>query len=188
MAKRKFKLSEQAINELQGAYQHSRQGQERTRFQAVRLYGEGYAVAEIAKICGCTPSALMVWCRTYRQAGIAGLLDQRKGGNHAKLSALQIEMMRELLHTYTPAQLFALDECVGDGATWSVPDLARLVEQRCGVVYQSDNSYRALLRKCGFTRQRPGVFYKSRSEQAVMDFEEALEKNCSTSPKWHLAP
>jgi transposase len=177
MAKRKFKLSEQAINELQSAYHHSRQGQERTRFQAVRLYGEGYAVADIEKICGCAPSALMVWCRTYRNKGIAGLLDQRKGGNHAKLSAIQIEMIRELLHTYTPTQLFALDECVGDGATWTVPDLARLVEQHCGVVYQSDNSYRSLLRKCGFTRQRPGLLYKSRSERAVMDFEEELEKN-----------
>jgi transposase len=69
MAKRKFKLSEQAINELQSAYHHSCQGQERTRFQAVRLYGEGYRVAEIEKICGCAPSALMVWCRSYRQEG-----------------------------------------------------------------------------------------------------------------------
>lgn len=177
MAKRKFQLSEQAKNELQSAYHHSRQGQERTRFQAVRLYGEGYPVAEIAKICGCTPSALMVWCRTYRHQGIAGLPDQRKGGNHAKLSAVQIEMIRELLHTYMPAQLFAQEACVGDGETWTVPDLARLVKQRCNVVYQSDNSYRSLLRKCGFTRQRPGSFYKSRSEQAVMDFAEGLEKN-----------
>lgn len=177
MAKRKFKLSEQANQELQGAYQHSRQGQERTRFQAVRLYGEGYSVPEIEKICGCSPSSLMVWCRIYQSEGIAGLLDHRKGGNHAKLSAIQTEMIRELLHTYTPAQLFALEECVGDGESWTVPDLARLVKQRCGVVYQSDNSYRTLLRKCGFTRQRPGSFYKSRSEQAVMDFEEVLEKN-----------
>jgi len=177
MAKRKFKLSEKASNELQGAYHNSTQGQARTRFQAVRLYGEGWAVPEIARLCGCSPSSLMEWCRTYRHEGIAGLVDQRKGGNHAKLSAMQIELLCELLHTYTPAQLFALDECVGDGGTWSVPDLARLVEQRCCVVYQSDNSYRTLLRKCGFTRQRPGHFYKSRSEQAVMDFEEALEKS-----------
>lgn len=177
MAKRKFKLSEKAIRELQGAYQHSKQAQERTRFQAVRLYGQGYSVPEIEKICGCSPSGLMVWCRTYQLEGIAGLLDHRKGGNHAKLSAVQIESIRELLHIYTPAQLFALQECVGDGETWTVPDLARLVKQRCAVVYQSDNSYRSLLRKCGFTQQRPGHFYKSRSEQALMDFEEALEKN-----------
>ena len=177
MAKRKFKLNEKAIHELQGAYHHSRQGQERTRFQAVRLYGQGYTVPEIEKICGCSASGLMVWCRTYQCEGIAGLLDHRKGGNHAKLSAVQIEMIRELLHFYTPAQLFAREECVGDGETWTVPDLARLVKQRCDVVYQSDNSYRFLIRKCGFTRQRPGHFYKSRSEQAVIDFEEVLEKN-----------
>jgi transposase len=177
MAKRKFKLSEQAIKELQGAYQHSKQGQERVRFQAVRLYGQGYSVPEIEKICGCSASALMVWSRTYQGEGIAGLLDHRKGGNHAKLSARQIESLRELLHIYTPAQLFAQENCVGDGETWTVPDLARLVQQRCDIVYQSDNSYRSLLRKCGFTQQRPGHFYKSRAEQAVMDFEEVLEKN-----------
>jgi transposase len=177
MRKRAFKLSEQAIHELHGAYHNSRQGQERTRFQAVRLYGQGYIVKDIERICGCTPSSLMEWCRKYRQEGITGLLDHRQGGNHAKLSALQIEMIRVLLHSYTPAQLFALEECVGDGESWTVPDLARLVQQRCDVVYQSDNSYRSLLRKCGFTRQRPGHFYKSRSEQAVMDFEEVLEKN-----------
>jgi len=177
MAKRKFKLSEQGIKELQGAYQHSRQSQEQRRFQAVRLYGQGYRVAEIEKICGCSASALMVWCRTYQAEGISGLLDHRKGGNHAKLSAVQIESLRELLHIYTPAQLFAQENCVGDGETWTIADLARLVQQRCAVVYQSDNSYRSLLRQCGFTRQRPGHFYKSRAEQAVMDFEEALEKN-----------
>lgn len=177
MAKREFNLSEKAINELQGAYHHSKQGQERSRFQAVRLYGQGYTTQEIASICGCNRSSLMEWCRSYRREGIAGLLDQRKGGNHAKLSVVQIEMICELLHTYIPAQLFALDECVGDGEFWTVPDLARLVQQRCDVSYQSDTSYRSLLRKCGFTRQRPGHCYRSRSDQAVMGFEEALEKN-----------
>jgi transposase len=177
MRKRAFKLNEKAINALQAAYHNSRQGQERTRFQAVRLYGQGHEVKEIERICGCTPSSLMGWCSRYRQEGISGLLDHRKGGNHARLSAVQIEMIRELLHSYTPAQLFAREACVGDGENWTVADLARLVQHRCDVVYQSDNSYRALLRKCGFSLQRPGHFYKSRSQQAVMDFEEMLEKN-----------
>ncbi|NJN71068.1 MAG: winged helix-turn-helix domain-containing protein [Nitrospira sp.] len=65
---------------------------------------------------------------------------------------------------------------MGDGQFWTVADLARLVEERCGVVYKSDNSYRKLFRQCDFTLQRPGHFYLSRQEQAVVTFEEELEK------------
>lgn len=177
MRDRRIKLKTVEVAELRGAYHNSNNGPARTRFQAVRLYGEGYAVREIETLCGCSRSSLMGWCRSYRSEGIAGLLDHRKGGNCAKLQPAQIEQIGVLLHTYTPAQLWGTEGSIGKDDFWTVPALARLVEQRCGVVYQSDNSYRSLLRKCGFTRQRPGFVYRSRSEQAVMQFEELLEKN-----------
>lgn len=177
MSKRRFKLSPGEVSALQGAYHNSRNGPVRTRFQAVRLYGEGYGVGEIEKLCGSPRSSVMTWCRTYRTEGIAGLLDQRKGGNCAKLQPGQIEKIGVLLHTYTPAQLWGREGSAGASDFWTVVTLARLVEERCGVLYQSDNSYRSLFRKCGFTRQRPGFVYRSRSEQAVMVFEEELEKN-----------
>lgn len=185
MRNRQFKLSETEANELQGAYHNCDNGQTKTRFQAVRLYGQGRSVEEIESLCGCSRSSLMEWCRAYRREGIAGLLDHRKGGNRTKLQPVQIEMIQELLHTYSPEQLWGRDNCVGDGQFWTVPDLAHLVEERCGVVYQSDTSYRSLFRKCEFSQQRPGAFYKSRREQAVVSFEEELEKNSSTRLKKH---
>lgn len=177
MSNRQFHLSETEANELQGAFCNCKNGPTRTRLQAVRLYGLGSEVKEVERICVCSRSSLMDWCRDYRSGGVAGLFDQRKGGNSAKLKANQIEQIQTLLHTYTPAQLRGPEQCAGDGAFWTVPDLAHLVEQRCNVVYQSDNSYRSLFRKCGFTRQRPGYVYKSRSAAAVMAFEEEIEKN-----------
>jgi len=177
MRNRQFHLSEAAANELQGAYHNSTNAQAKTRFQAVRLYGQGREGLEIESICGCSRSSLMEWCRAYGREGVAGLLDHRRGGNCAKLQPVQIELIQDLLPSYSPEQLWGREQCVGDGQFWTVPDLARLVEERCGVVYQSDNSYRALFSKCGFSRQRPGHFYKSRSEQAVVTFEEELEKN-----------
>lgn len=177
MSYRQFGLSETEANELQGAFCNCKDGPTRTRLQAVRLYGLGHSVKEIEQLCICTRSALMVWCRTYRNEGVAGLFDQRKGGNSAKLQASQIELVRTVLHTYTPAQLWGPEECTGDGAFWSVPDLAHLVEERFAVVYQSDNSYRSLFCRCGFTLQRAGYAYKSRSAAAVMTFDEEIEKN-----------
>ena len=43
MAKRTFKLAETERKELLKAYQVSKEAATRTRYQAVRLYGEGYA-------------------------------------------------------------------------------------------------------------------------------------------------
>lgn len=95
-------------------------------------------------------------------------------------------MIQVLLHSYRPEQVWSAEACVGDGQFWTIPDLARLVRERCDVVYQSDNSYRALFRTCEFNWQRPGHYDKSRSEQAIVTFEEELEKNSSIPPKRRL--
>jgi transposase len=48
----------------------------------------------------------MEWCRAYREDHFQGLVDQRAGGNSAKLSKLQIEELQQKLHQYTPKELF----------------------------------------------------------------------------------
>jgi transposase len=188
MAKRKFHLTQAQENELQSAERHSKDGMTKTRYQAVRLYGKRYAVAEIMAITGCSRPSLMEWCRTYRQEGVAGLIDKRKGGNHALLSAVEIEEVQRQLHNYTPVQLFGPAASSSDGQFWTVAELARLVQQRFGVVYQSRTSYYTLFEKCGFSRQRPGAPYRSRSQLQVSEFEDRLEKNSSTPPKPRQTP
>ena len=177
MAKRKFKLTEAEVNELKGAYQQCRDGQTKIRYQAVRLYGTGREVSDIKEICGCSRVSLMEWCRAYRQYGIAGLVDQRRGGNRAKLSGVELEQLQQQLEDYTPGQLLGVVNCYGDGQFWTVPDLARLVERDYQVTYKSDTSYRTLFKRCNFSCQRPGSQYWSRNELAVLEFEQQLEKN-----------
>jgi transposase len=147
------------------------------RYQAVLLYANGRSVDEIREITGSSGTSLMDWWRLYRQEGVAGLIDKRRGGNAAKLSAPQIEQLQRQLHQYTPQQLLGEELCQGSGQFWMVANLATWVEQSYGLVYKSATSYRSLLKKCGLSRQRPGTQYKSRNEVKVMDFEEALEKN-----------
>ncbi len=177
MRPRRFQLTEQAANELQAAYLHSQHAETKTRYQAVRLYGLGYPVPEIIDICGCSRTSLMEWCRAYQERGVTALIDQRQGGNRAKLKPDQIERLQNRLHRYPPAQLLGRDACVGDGQFWTVADVAQLVERDYGLTYQSQTSYRSLLAKCDFSYQRPAKQYKSRTDSKVMAFEEALEKN-----------
>ena len=57
--------------------------------------------------------------------------------------------------------------------------LQRAVEQWYGVTYRRSKSYHRLFALAGFSYQRPGKVYKSRSAAKVADFEEQLEKNSS---------
>ena len=79
MAKRQFILTKEQGKELQTAFVNEKDGPTRTRYQAVRLYGQGYPVDEIIQITGCPRSSLMEWCRKYRQQGVQGLADHRGG-------------------------------------------------------------------------------------------------------------
>jgi transposase len=177
MGKERFQLNDEQSNELQGAYHQCDEGATKIRYQAVRLYGSGYSVAEIIQITGCSRRRLMAWCRRYREEGVAGLIDRRVGGNRAKLRAHELEAVQNTVHQYRPNQLLSADEYSGNGEFWRVSDLAILLEREYGVVYQSLTSYRSVLKACGLSRQRPAQQYKSRSETKVLAFEEALEKN-----------
>ena len=177
MAKRKFKLTEQERKELIQVYRQCKDTNTRTRYQAVRLYGEGYPEKEVEKITGCSRASLMEWCRAYRQDASQGLVDKRAGGNSAKLTKYQIEDLQQRLHQYTPRELFGAGAATADGQFWTVADLAKVVQAQFGVEYKSHTSYTNLLALCGFSYQKTEKVFKSRSEIWVADFEEQLEKN-----------
>lgn len=174
MANRQFTLTKEQAQELFNAYTKCKDGPTRTRYQAMRLYGTGYDEKEVEAITGCSRSSLMNWCRIYRDQGIAGLVDKRKGGNRAKLTATQIAGLEQKLKQYTPAQVLSAEGATG--AYWSVESLQCAVQKWYGITYQSRTSYYTLLDACGFSCQCPAKVYKSHSETQVAEFEEQLEK------------
>ena len=177
MAPRKFSLTDAQTAALRQAYERTKDGPTRTRYQAVRLYGSGYPVAQISEITGCSRTSLLDWWRLYRAQGVTGLVDRRVGGNRAKLTPDQRETVRVNLHQYTPRQLFGADTATPDGQFWTVPDLTRAVQAWFGVTWRSPSSYLALLADCGFSYQRAQKVFKSRSERDVLAFEEQLANN-----------
>jgi transposase len=179
MRTRRVRLTERQASELPAAFIHCRDANTKTRYQAVRLYGLGHPVAQLSDICACSPRSLLHWIQAYQDGGVCALVDQRKGGNRARLSPEQIEHLQCQLHRYTPAQLLGKDACIGAGQFWSVPDLACLLQRDYTVVYQSLTSYRRLLKTCELSYQRTEKLYKSRSEAKIMDFEERWEKKGS---------
>jgi transposase len=119
----------------------------------------------------------MEWCAAYRQKGGTALMDQRRGGNRARLTQDQIQILKDRLHTYTPGDLFGPTAATANGQFWTIPDLQRALEQWFGLRYQSRGSYHRYFQLCGFSYQRPAKVYKSRSPYWVAEFEAQLEKN-----------
>ncbi len=177
MAKRMFELSEQQQAALR---RHSDQTTDRRlyeRLQAVRLYGEGWRVADICDSVGCSERSLRRWCEQYRHGGIEGLGSGWRGGNNARLSAEARAEVIAKLNQYRPGQMLSSAVRVSQGAFWTVSDLVIGLQLWYGVSYQSPNSYRAILAEANFSLQRTENQYRSRrSDQAVADFEAGLEK------------
>ena len=176
MAKRRFQLSETEERVLLSAFGDCSNGPTRTRYQAIRLYGQGYATDEIEAITGICRSTLMDWVHKYKRHGLEALKDHRLGGNRALLTGEQLQDLAQRLHSYRPDQLFGSTAASADGQFWTVPDLARAVERWYGVRYSCRGSYIRLLKHCGFSYQCPEKVYKSRSEAKIRAFDDELSK------------
>jgi transposase len=177
MGKRQFELTDEQEKELQGAYRGSRNGAERTRYQAVRLYGQQYAVEEICQITGCNRTSLMEWCHKYRTHGLSGLHDHRGGPVRAKLSNSQVQEVADKLRTYRPRDVLGQETSTTSGEYWTIDDLVQAVERWYGVTWRSRVSYHSLLLRCDFSYQGTEKVYKSRRERDIAEFVARAEKN-----------
>lgn len=178
MKKRQFTLTEEQEAKLKTAYLDSKDANLSQKLLAVRMYGTGRTTVEIKTLLGCSRTSLMEWVHRYRQQGLAGLIDQRQGGNHFKLSPEQKEVIKAKIYQYTPAQLLGHNCATASGTHWTSADLKQLVYKQYEIIYKSPTSYRSLLQAFGMSYQRTEKIFKSKSTMAQVDFEEQLEKNC----------
>ena len=177
MAKRQFQLNEEEIQQLRQTEQETRDVLELKRLQAVRLYGSGVPTSEITNVVNCTERSVRRWSQRYTEKGVAGLKSKWDGENALKLNREQRADLKQRLHTYRPEQVLAPQIRVSQGQFWTISDLQIVVQAWYGVSYRSRESYRLLLRECGFSYQQVEAIYRSRVDQQTMaDFEAELEK------------
>ena len=177
MAKRQFQLTANEISALRQAEQQTRDVRELKRLQAVRLYGTGEAVEVIQNIVGCGPVSPRQWAAEYRREGLEALRTHWATGNANKLTPEQRVELTLRLSQYSPDQVISPDVRINRGAFWTVSDLRIGVERWFGVSYQSETSYRNLLRTCGYSYQKVEKVYRSQPGAASLAaFAEELEK------------
>lgn len=129
------------------------------RMEAARLLREGLSQSQVARAVGVHRQSVSRWARELEQSGVRGLRKAGRTGRPAKLSPAQLRDLERTLKRGPEAFGFAT-------GLWSASRVRDLIEYRTGVRYHEDHVWR-ILRKLGWTCQRPTGRALERDEQAI---------------------
>jgi transposase len=135
---------------------------QRRRHEAGRLLQKGVAQAEVARRMGVSRATVSDWNRRLQQAGIAGLNNGLRG-RPPRLDAAKREKLAQALLTGARSHGYATE-------LWTLPRIARLIEQGFGFTYSTSQVSR-LLRAMGWSCQRPDKRALQRDEKAIAQWK-----------------
>lgn len=134
------------------------------RRQAVELRKKGWTLRAIAEAVGVTSGAVCQWLRAVDEQGEQGLLSGRsRTGRRPKLSKEQVARLFELLDE-------GAEELGHVGKRWDGKRVAALIRREFGVSYLP-TSIPPLLRRLGWSPQKPQVLASQRDEEKIEQFK-----------------
>lgn len=155
---------------LDTAFRSSKNQKEANRIQVIRLLAKGYSHAQVSEITGKSPVTIEVLVTTYGKQGVKGLQLKPHPRNNAVLTIKQKERIKQILATHeTPSH--AGMKVSPDEDYWSLRSVKQLVTERFHVEYKHQDSYRRLLRYCGYSYQRVEFEDERRSNEKAEDFK-----------------
>ena len=132
---------------------------ERRRRRAARLLAAGTAQAEVARRVAVSRQSVSQWEKLRQEGGMEALRRPKRFGRPRKLSDLQCEELIKFLKDGALAAGFATE-------LWTLPRIARLIEQRFAVRLTEPSVWR-LLGALGWSVQRPTGQARQRDEKAI---------------------
>lgn len=134
---------------------------EMRRKDAVKLLNNGFGVRKVARILDVSPGAVSAWKQAYETEGEAGLAakPQTGGGRPPLLSYDQYPRLEELLLEGPHAHGFETD-------LWTLARVGRVIEREFDVSY-SESGVRKVLKRMGWSYQKPQSYTQKRDEKAV---------------------
>jgi len=145
---------------IRGRTRAERIAQESIRFQVVQRVLAGESISDLSRILGYARQTIHRWVSAYEVGGEDALRSTKSSGATAKLTSKQTEWLTKTLISKNPAQLqfpFAL---------WTREIVRELIKRRFGVK-MALTSVGYLLKRLGFTVQRPLIRAYERNPQAV---------------------
>jgi len=116
-------------------------------------------IREVARRVGSSPSSVKRWQEVLEQGGGEALAAKPHPGRPSRLSARDKEELLQLLVEGAVAQGYA-------GELWTLPRVARVIEERFGVRYHPAHVWK-ILRACGWSCQKPERRARERKEEEI---------------------
>jgi len=132
---------------------------ERRRKQAAKLFRKGKSQADVARELEVSRQSVSRWYAEWSHGGAAALKGAGRAGRLPELDAAQLRRVERelergpLAHGY-PTEL------------WTLKRVAEVIEETTGVTYHPGHVWR-LLRKMGWSRQRPARRAIERDDEAI---------------------
>jgi transposase len=135
------------------------------RRQAVELREKGWTLGRIAEALGVTPGAVCQWLKAAKEQGEQALVSGRnRTGRRPKLTQEQVARLVALLDA-------GAEEMGHIGERWDGKRVAALIGREFGVSYLPGNVPR-LLRRLGWTPQKPQILASQRDNDKIEQFKE----------------
>jgi transposase len=137
---------------------------EQRRLEGARLLKRKVSQSEVARQVGVSRQAVALWARQLAAVnGAVGKLKARPLGRPKRLDAHQCERLKKMLLKGALAAGFATE-------LWTVKRVRALVAREFGVRYSNTGGWE-LLRRLGFSPQRPEKRALQRDEQAIAQWK-----------------
>lgn len=132
---------------------------ERRRLKAIEMLASGLQPVEVARAVKADRRSVRRWQAAYRKEGEEALRAKPAAGRPPKLTAAELDGLREALLEGAGAHGFPTD-------LWTCRRVADLIKERFGVTYHVDHIGR-LLRSLGFSPQKPTRRASERNEEEI---------------------
>jgi len=153
---------------------------EARRLRAWELKGQGWKQNKIAEALGVTPGAVSQWLTRAESEGVAALHRRKAGGPKPRLGDEQLAELPTLLAKGAEAYGFR-------GDVWTRPRVAEVIKREFRVAYTPQHVGH-LLRKIGWSRQKPVQRASQRDEAAIEQWREEKWPELKKKPHENSEP
>ena len=132
---------------------------EKRRLKAVALFDQSVSTSEVARRLGVKRQSVHAWRQRWKKHGSVGLKSKGSAGRKSRLTGAQEEELAVVI-------LAGPTAAGHDTDVWTLPRLARLIQDRCRVRYHPGHVWHLLLR-LGFSCQQPTRRALERNEKKI---------------------
>ena len=148
---------------------------ERRRMKAVRLFEDGLSDAEIARRLRVSRQSVGTWRKKLAAKGKTSLTAAKRAGRPPRLTTDQECAVIAALKRGATAHGYASD-------LWTLPRVAKLIEKTTGVEYHP-GYVGEILKRLGWSCQRPAVRAKERNEAAIAHWRKRVWPRIKKKPR-----